>query len=545
MTQINTKDFFDELNYSISKKDRIKLSIVLEHLPALDKESQHKALSLIKETDFSFSVFILLALIKKNPLIGDSVPSLNALLKQMLLQYPPALIEALQESPPSYKQFFVEIAQKLSLPETATPLEEMLHSTSNDQLKVLIIETLASIGAQSSVNPITECLSAKNRKLQVAAVKALGAIATPSAIERLAECTGTDNALDILIVSILAQIQNPQALSILTRQLCSHHSQLRNYALQKLIDIGNKAVPFLLPILDTDDENWIIHSLHALGNIGDSSAVNPIRKLLLRNPHNSNIRFAAYEALSGLTMQTGFFTLTNGLTDEDLQVAMAAARAIDANLNEILINGLKMILSGDEGDVKEIIKVILLAQSERIFAALIEQPVFQKEAEFLLEQHSYDEARQFYVDLINKQKLPSHSLSLVSSQPTKGKKYLSIWAVDDSKLICTLYKKALQDPVFDITVFQDPRQVLEQLGQSQPDLLFTDLNMPHITGLELAEKIRTTVSSKELPIVLVTTQSDVHNSGELENAGITDVIIKPFSETMLRNMVDKYCIIKS
>ncbi|MEA2084790.1 MAG: response regulator [Thermodesulfobacteriota bacterium] len=69
----------------------------------------------------------------------------------------------------------------------------------------------------------------------------------------------------------------------------------------------------------------------------------------------------------------------------------------------------------------------------------------------------------------------------------------------------------------------------------KPLAVCTDLNMPEITGIELIQKVRQQYGSKELPIIMVTTQSEIQEIKTAGNAGADIVLNKPFNTENLGN----------
>lgn len=115
-----------------------------------------------------------------------------------------------------------------------------------------------------------------------------------------------------------------------------------------------------------------------------------------------------------------------------------------------------------------------------------------------------------------------------------------IYAVDDSRMILSLYKKALYQLGYEVVLFEFPERACEQVQQTKPDLIFTDLNMPGLTGIELTLEIRKLYGIDELPIIMVTTQSDGTDLQEAKKAGVSEVIHKPFDAEKLQQVVNQF-----
>jgi len=70
------------------------------------------------------------------------------------------------------------------------------------------------------------------------------------------------------------------------------------------------------------------------------------------------------------------------------------------------------------------------------------------------------------------------------------------------------------------------------------DLLITDLTMPALTGLELAEQMKQI--RPDLPIILCTGYSDQVSKDAAVHAGIAEYCMKPISMRELSNVVGKF-----
>ena len=71
-------------------------------------------------------------------------------------------------------------------------------------------------------------------------------------------------------------------------------------------------------------------------------------------------------------------------------------------------------------------------------------------------------------------------------------------------------------------------------------MVLTDLNMPEISGIELTKRIRTLYSAETLPVIMVTTQSDIQDHEAAAAAGVNSILIKPFNVESLRTAMGQY-----
>jgi CheY-like chemotaxis protein len=93
-------------------------------------------------------------------------------------------------------------------------------------------------------------------------------------------------------------------------------------------------------------------------------------------------------------------------------------------------------------------------------------------------------------------------------------------------------------------VFGLANDALEAMTNEQPTLIFTDLNMPGMSGLEMTRDIRQKYTSAELPIVLVTAPEEVSTDDEVMDIGIDRVIPKPFNMELVGDALQEFGLIE-
>jgi CheY-like chemotaxis protein len=300
---------------------------------------------------------------------------------------------------------------------------------------------------------------------------------------------------------------------------------MRSFAKSELVKIGPKAVPVLIENLLHDDPDFLIHTLNVLGDIGDESAVVPIRKLLMHEPRSGNVRFAAYEALAMLPLKKGAYTLTAGLNDPEDNVCIAAARAIDRNFSPILGAGIKNLLRGPEQEALQIVKTTVNAQADNIFMFLLGDELFdQMVLPFLSGSHR--DIRAHFSGLLQQ---AGRSDLAIKIRPIDEGGRPKVMAVDDSRMILGIYKATLHELGYEPVLFEFPASAIAWLRKEKPQVVLTDLNMPSITGIQLTEKIRDLYPAAELPVIMVTTQNESQDNEAAYEAGVSDIVHKPFT----------------
>ncbi|HHB76160.1 MAG TPA: response regulator [Desulfobulbus sp.] len=539
MAELNEEHMIEEIKANIATGDSLKARLVLDHLGSVDKKTQNRLLYELARADADFTIPLLNHVLTTFPDLATELPVIRETLISHLIAYPDLLIDGLRNPVIQDKTVLVETAGELKLEEATPALIDLLGETEDSHLLKLIIETLGLIGDPQSINTLTDYLYAADRELIITAIQALGQVGTPTAMHRLAERMGTDNEIDLLILGIFSDVQDQVSLEKLNDTLRSHHAHMRIYAKDELIRIGVKAVPVLIENLKEPDDDFLVHTLNVLGDIGDESAIMPIRKLLDTVPKNANVRFAAYEALALLPLRKGAYTLAAGLTDKEDHVCVAAARAIDRNFNEILAAGIKNMIRSKDDEARHIVKIITNAQVDNIFLSLAGEEYFQEMALIYLP-HSHKDIRDHYIALLEKNGFDEFAARVAGDEKDSGAVRTKICAVDDSRMILNIYKATLHEIGFEPVLFEFPAGALEWLEKEKPSLVLTDLNMPEISGIQLTQGIRKKYSAEELPVIMVTTQSDTQDHEAAKAAGVNDILIKPFNAQSLKAAIGKY-----
>ncbi|HEY9765012.1 MAG TPA: response regulator [Chroococcales cyanobacterium] len=346
------------------------------------------------------------------------------------------------------------------------------------------------------------------------------------ALKELSECR-TPFSLDLL----------GQAIEHLNQALRSHHVAVRGRAKSHLIRLGPAAVPLLLPNLVDPDIDFLIHTLNALGEIGDRRAVKPIRQLLQKEPEDANVRFAAYETLGMIPLAQEAYALAEGLSDPVPHVRLAAARAIERNYGKVLATGIENLLQ-DPTLFEGITRAFLDSQCDRVFESLLQQESFRKPAFSYLRGEAHPDVVSHFARLLREKGFSAWAEEIGRNVNSLPSNRFSILAVDDSRMILNIYKTTLFQLGHQAELFEFPERALERLKEEKPDLLITDLNMPGLNGIEVARLARTLYAKEHLAILMVTTQNRLEDRSEAHAAGVDAILLKPFTKESLKEMID-------
>ncbi|EKE73053.1 nitrogen regulation protein NR(I) [Gallaecimonas xiamenensis] len=103
---------------------------------------------------------------------------------------------------------------------------------------------------------------------------------------------------------------------------------------------------------------------------------------------------------------------------------------------------------------------------------------------------------------------------------------MKAWVLDDDAAIRWVLERALSQQKVDVTTFMDARSLLDALANEEPDVLLTDVRMPGMDGLALADSLRQ--SHPKLPIIIMTAHSDLDTAVSAYQTGAFEYLPKPF-----------------
>ena len=100
------------------------------------------------------------------------------------------------------------------------------------------------------------------------------------------------------------------------------------------------------------------------------------------------------------------------------------------------------------------------------------------------------------------------------------------------------YVQRILSPQFTVITARDGQDALEKMLICRPDLLLTDVMMPHLDGFSLLKLVRETPELRQVPVILLSANAGEESKVEGLEAGADDYLVKPFSARELLARVD-------
>ncbi len=107
-----------------------------------------------------------------------------------------------------------------------------------------------------------------------------------------------------------------------------------------------------------------------------------------------------------------------------------------------------------------------------------------------------------------------------------------VLVVDDDPVVGKSFNRVLsQDKGYVVITAQNAAEALERLREQEYDLVFTDIKMPGMDGVELTERVK--AHRPWTPVVIITGFGSTTNEQRAKAAGVSDFMRKPLSPEMI------------
>lgn len=118
--------------------------------------------------------------------------------------------------------------------------------------------------------------------------------------------------------------------------------------------------------------------------------------------------------------------------------------------------------------------------------------------------------------------------------------------VDDSQTIRLILRKYLGKMGFDVVEATDGREGMDcLLDMPRADLVLVDWNMPNMSGVDFVRAVRAIRQFDNLPLVMVTTNTEVNHIAVALQAGANEYIMKPFTQDVIREKLALLGLLKT
>lgn len=116
-------------------------------------------------------------------------------------------------------------------------------------------------------------------------------------------------------------------------------------------------------------------------------------------------------------------------------------------------------------------------------------------------------------------------------------KSYKILLIENDQFIRRIYKNGLERSGFNVITAAEGEEGIKKAREQNPDLILSDLVMPHRNGFETLEQIKKDKQLKDIPIIILSNLGQESDIKKIKDLGAIDYLIK--SDFKIKELVEK------
>ncbi len=113
--------------------------------------------------------------------------------------------------------------------------------------------------------------------------------------------------------------------------------------------------------------------------------------------------------------------------------------------------------------------------------------------------------------------------------------------VEDDELMIRFFGRLFRLNDYSVVMSPNGEDGLSKARELKPDLIFLDIMMPKMNGIEVLTELRSDPETKDLRVIMLTNLGETSVMGKAKELGVADYLIKSdISEKDLLSIVKKY-----
>ena len=117
---------------------------------------------------------------------------------------------------------------------------------------------------------------------------------------------------------------------------------------------------------------------------------------------------------------------------------------------------------------------------------------------------------------------------------------IKIMVIDDSNTIRKSAEMFLTKAGYQVVCIEDGFEALTRINEEDPDLVFIDVLMPKIDGLQACQVIKRNSKFKNTPVIFLSSKDSQFDKARGFMMGATDYLTKPFTKDGIIEIVNRY-----
>jgi DNA-binding response OmpR family regulator len=116
---------------------------------------------------------------------------------------------------------------------------------------------------------------------------------------------------------------------------------------------------------------------------------------------------------------------------------------------------------------------------------------------------------------------------------------MRILIAEDDRVALEILAAAVKAAGHEVTIAQDAMQAVMVAMRTQPDAIVLDIGMPGGSGVQVLQRLKASVKTSMIPIVVVTGSSEPDLPDRVRSMGAAEFMTKPVNPSQLREVLDR------
>jgi CheY-like chemotaxis protein/HEAT repeat protein len=526
----DSKDFVEQVSILGSLDPAHECDSIPEIISLLDKIPKHEAIVLV---------------------MGDTLKKLFSSSEEYTARY-------LASDNHDIRKICIEVSGRMKFASTAALLGSIARQASDEKENRTLFEVitaLSQIKPEESVDLFRKNVDHEDPLISSLCIEILGTLNDAPTFERMhamiieAQADSHNGLCDLPTagaIKALSTFQGKDVTSFLISILHHKNPGVRRVVHYELSRKGLEAVNALNKVFQEDNVDSKIFAANILGLIETKEATDVLVNALDTNrAAHPNIRFAIYEALGNTPGMSGLVCLADGLMETDRMVLLSVVSSLGMHLNQWILDKITEMIKKGTDHSKLLIQAIITSGTLNIFEGLYlaDEALATMLIEEIKRSGDGEHLAQYKQILAGIGSARSQAdMQILDGLRVEGES-LHILAVDDSKAMLNFYKSVAASLSMSITTALNGREALDIISVGKGfNLIITDMNMPVMDGLEFTRKVRSDPAFSNIPIIMITTESERSQEDLARKAGVDHFMHKPFDAEKLKDKITA-CVI--
>tara|TARA_R110002126_G_scaffold20163_21_gene74929 strand:- start:1636 stop:3555 length:1920 start_codon:yes stop_codon:yes gene_type:complete len=134
----------------------------------------------------------------------------------------------------------------------------------------------------------------------------------------------------------------------------------------------------------------------------------------------------------------------------------------------------------------------------------------------------------------------SNATSMAASGENQTLPVYRVLVAEDNAINAMVVTAVLEKLGQTVRHVENGREAVDEVMRGETDFVFMDIHMPEMDGIEATREIRAAASHNDIPIIGLTAEAFVERHAEFREAGMNDVLTKPFTIDQLFKVLSQY-----